>query len=218
MSTAVLEPAIRPSVVHAPPRVVTAAEYLAFDSAAARRNEFIEGEIVEMAGASRVHVLIAGNIVQELKNQTVGRDCDIFFSDTRVRATAYYYPDVGVVCGEYLVDNLYPDTLTNPAVLIEVLSDSTEHVGRGIKLRHYRRLPSLRVYLLVTQDYPLVERYERDDEGGDWRLIETEGLTGTVELAAIGCRLPMEAIYRRVSFPDPAPEDAAESAAPNQLP
>jgi Uma2 family endonuclease len=142
MSTAVLEPTIRTSGSHAPARrPITVAEYLAIDSAAQRRNEFIGGEIIEMAGASRTHVLISGNIVQELKNQTMGRDCDVFFSDTRVRATEYYYPDVGVVCGDYLVDNLHIDTLTNPTVLIEVLSDSTEHVDRGVKLRYYRRLP-----------------------------------------------------------------------------
>lgn len=68
-------------------------------------------------------------------------------------------------------------------------------------MRHYRRLPSLRTYLLVTQDYPLVEQYERD-EHGDWRLLETEGLTGVVELAAINYRLPMEVIYRRVPLSD----------------
>ena len=165
-----------------------------------------------MAGASRIHVRIVTNLVYELQNQLREKDCDVFSNDTRVRATGYYYPDVGVVCGDYLVDNLHLETLTNPAVLIEVLSDSTENVDRGIKLRHYRRLPSLRTYLLVTQDYPLVEQYERDDENGSWRLVETEGLTGAVELSAIGCRLPMEAIYRRVPLQSMEEVDARLSA------
>lgn len=180
-----------------------------------RRSEFIEGKIVEMPGASRVHVRIVTNLISELLNQLMENDCDVFANETRVRATGYYYPDVGVVCGEYLVDNLHLDTLTNPTVLIEVLSDSTEHVDRGIKLRHYRRLPSLRTYLLVTQDYPLVEQYERDEEVGTWQLVETEGLTGVVELPAINCRLPMEAIYRRVPLLDVAVMEAIASSDAN---
>lgn len=117
--------------------------------------------------------------------------------------SATIYPDVGVVYGEYLVDDLNPDTLINPTVLIEVLPQTSERVDRGIKLRHYRRLPSLRTYLLVTQNHPLVEQYERDD-AGNWSLLETEGLAGVVELAAINCHLTMEAIYRRVPLTEVA--------------
>ena len=218
MSTAVLErePAVLSPAAYAPvallpvPHRMTAAEYLAIDSTAERRSEFIEGEIVPMAGASRMHVKIAGNIVQELKNQTMERDCDVFFSDTRVRATNYYYPDAGIVCGDYLVDNRQIDTLTNPTVLIEVLSDSTQHVDRGIKLRHYLQLPSLCTYLLVSQDAPLVEQYERS-ETGDWRFIATEGLEAVVHLAAVDCHLSLEAIYRRVALPDPADAGDADT-------
>lgn len=106
-----------------------------------------------------------------------------------------------MVCGDYLVDALHIDTLTNPAVLIEVLSDSTQHVDRGVKKHHYLRLPSLQTYLLVEQDAPLIEQYERDGSG-DWKFREIEGLEGQVTLATIGCRLAMAAVYRRVPLPE----------------
>ncbi|MDX1932512.1 MAG: Uma2 family endonuclease [Capsulimonadales bacterium] len=211
MSTALPESPTRPPADTSPHPRLTIAEYFALDSMALRRGEYIEGQRIEMAGASRRHVTISKNIVYGLESQVEDRDCDVFATDTRVRANGhYYYPDVGVVCGEYLVDALNPDTLTNPTVLIEVLSDSTEVVDRGSKFRDYRRLPSLRTYLMVTQDYPRVEQYERDT--GGWRFVETEGLSGVVELSAIDCRLEMARIYRRVPFSAPEiPTDSAMS-------
>ncbi len=212
MSTALLEPAVRDPAGYAAPRSapiprphrLTAAEYLERDDAAERRSEFIEGEMFSMAGASRIHVRIVGNIVQSLINQTEERDCDIFFNDTRVRAgIRYYYPDVGAICGDYLLDDLNEKTLTNPGVVIEVLSKSTADLDRGVKLRDYLRLPSLRTYLLVSQDAPVVEQYERDSETDAWRFMAHEGVGETVELPAIGCRLPLTSVYRRVAFPDP---------------
>ena len=160
-----------------------------------------------MAGATRDHVQIVNNLSYELTGQLLERDCGVFTNDTRVRADGYYYPDVGVVCGDYLVDNRQIDTLTNPTVLIEVLSDSTQHVDRGIKLRNYLRLPSLRTYLLVWQDYPAIEQYERT-EAGEWRFSETEGLAATVLLPAIGCQLPLTTVYRQVAVGDLAERDA----------
>lgn len=191
----------------------TAAEYLAIDDAAERRSEFIEGEIVLMAGASDPHIQIVTNFVRLLGERTEDEDCFVFSNDARVQAAVgYYYPDVGVVCGERL-KNTTNNALTNPAVIIEVLSDSTENVDRGVKLRHYRRLPSLRTYLLVSQDYALVEQYERIGDATEWRILETEGLDATVELPALDCRLPMSAIYRRVSVTD-YPDDIAGDDAP----
>ena len=214
MSNAVLEAPVRtPVVAPAAPRHVTVSDYLAIDTAAARRSEFIEEKIIEMAGASRDHVRIVTNIVSQLAAQTADRDCDVFSNDTRVRADSYYYPDVGVVCGNYLVDNRQIDTLTNPTVLIEVLSRSTQQVDQGIKRRNYLRLPSLRTYLLVSQDFPAVEQYERIEDG-EWRFIETEGLDATVMLPAIDCQLPLIAIYRRVAVGDLAERDAD---APNDV-
>ena len=166
MSTAILEAPTREKVVFAPlPRRLSATDYLAMDSAAERKSEFILGDIVPLADATRTHGTIAGNIVSELIYQACERDCDVFFSDTRIRAGGFYYPDAGIVCGDYLVDTLHIDTLTNPTVLIEVLSPSTEHIDRGIKLRDYMRLASLRAYLLVSQDAPRVEQYERGADG-----------------------------------------------------
>lgn len=208
MSSTLAPHPARPAAPPASP-LLTPSQYFALDSVALRRSEFVDGRMIEMAGASLNHITVASNVFQDLKNQLEDRDCGVFASDCRVRADKrYYYPDVCVVCDAYIVDILNLDTLTNPSVLIEVLSPSTESVDRGRKLRDYRRTPSLRAYLLVEQDYPLVEQYERGDDGG-WRLVETEGLDGIVELPAIGCRLEMARIYRRVSLSEPetAPTD-----------
>lgn len=202
MSVATLENPVRvalPTPKFAPQPRYTAAEYLAMDDAAERRSEFIEGEIILVPGASDTHVQIVTNLVRLLDERTEEQDCSVFSNDTRVQAAVgYYYPDVGVVCGERL-KNPTNNALINPTILIEILSDSTEHVDRGVKLRHYRRLSSLRTYLLVSQTIALIEQYERGEDANDWRIIETAHLNGTVNLPAMGCRLPMSAIYRRVT-------------------
>ncbi|MBC8143803.1 MAG: Uma2 family endonuclease, partial [Armatimonadetes bacterium] len=140
MDTSILDTSVRPKEVFAhPPRRVSAAEYLAIDDAAERRSEFIEGKIIPMAGASDSHIQIVTNFIFTLQSQLLESDCAVFSNDARVQAgISYYYPDAGVVVGERQ-KNATNNALTNPTVLVEVLSDSTEHVDRGVKLRHYRR-------------------------------------------------------------------------------
>lgn len=117
----------------------------------------------------------------------------------QVRADATYtYPDVVVVCGEPQFADTHVDMLLNPTLLVEVLSESTELIDRRQKLAQYRALPSVRDYLLVAQDAPRIERYTRQEAG--WLYADVTGLDGIVTLDAIGCKLALREVYRKVAF------------------
>ena len=197
------------STVAVPRALMTEAEYLAFERRSDEKHEFYHGEIFAMAGASREHNLIAGNFFGELRSQLKGRPCEAYVGDMRVRITRsglYTYPDVVAICGEPEFLDAEVDTLLNPTVLIEVLSDTTEEYDRGTKLKHYRKLPSLREYVLVSQSEPLIEQFTRRDNN-HWDLSETVGLETTLRLSSIGCDIPLAEIYEKVVFPPPKTSD-----------
>lgn len=187
---------------------LTPEEYLSLERAAETKSEYIDGEMVAMTGVSRSHNLIVTNLIRDLSTQVKRRPCEVYPSEMRVWIPAtglYTYPDVVVVCGEpALVDDHF-DVLTNPTVLIEVLSPTTEAYDRGRKFEHYLTLASLREYLLVSQDQPRVEQFIRQDDGAHWTFSAETGLDATVELPSIQCRLALAEIYDKVSFPLPAP-------------
>lgn len=152
-----------------------------------------------MVGATREHNLIGVNIAAELRSQLKARPCETYANDMRVKAAeakGYHYPDLVVVCGKPEFEDSHGDTLLNPTVLVEILSSSTEAYDRGGKFAAYRKIPSLREYLLVSQDQPLIERYAK--EGDAWMLTETEGLEGMVKVDAIGCVLAMREVYDKL--------------------
>lgn len=179
-------------------------EYLAFDRQAETRYEYLNGQVVAMAGSSREHNLITANVIAALHPQLKGRDCEIYPSDMRVRIPAtkrYTYPDVVVVCGvpEFADDEM--DTLLNPTLIVEVLSPSTEgHDWR--KFSNFRTVPSLGAYLLVAQDRVHVERFTPHDDGR-WILAEAGGLETTIDLPEIGCKLALADVYERVPGLEP---------------
>jgi Uma2 family endonuclease len=182
---------------------VTPEEYLALERAAETKSEYLDGEIIGMTGASRRHSLIALNIGSELNQQLEDRPCEVHGSDLRVLVAArrlYTYPDVIVVCGELALTDRYRDTLTNPTVLVEVLSPSTEAYDRGAKFGHYRTLDSLREYLLVSQSQPRVDHFTRQDDGSQWLLSSVGDLAATIVLPSIQCQLAMNRIYKKVKF------------------
>ncbi len=179
----------------------TPEEYLARERKADFKSEYDGGFISAMAGASRKHNVIALNFAGEIRSQFKGRPCAAFMSDMRlcVDATGLYtYPDVMAVCGEphYLDDDL--DTLLNATMIVEVLSTTTESYDRGRKFGHYRRLPSLKEYVMVSQDEVRVERYTR--RGDDWILTEFTSLDDVLRLASIDCEVPLREIYDKVIF------------------
>ena len=179
----------------------TPEEYLALERKADCKSEYVNGQVIAMAGASRIHNLIAGNFYREVSQQLRGRPCEAYISDMRVKVShtgLYTYPDVVVVCGEIRFEDVDNDTLLNPTVIVEVLSASTEAYDRGEKFAHYRRLESLQEYLLVAQDKVRIEYYVR--QGAQWILSEASTLDETVHLAAIDCDVVLRDVYDKVQF------------------
>ncbi len=185
-----------------PKRLLTPEEYLAKERKAQYKSEYYDGEMFAMLGASREHNLIAGNVNGEARNQLRGRPCEVYQSDMRVKVSRtglYTYPDVVIVCGEPRFEDAEVDTLLNPTVIFEVLSESTEGYDRGKKSEHYRRISSLREYVLIAQDRCHVERFTRQPDDR-WTLWETDDLQAVLELPSVGCELNLTEIYARVKF------------------
>lgn len=185
-----------------PKSVMFEAEYLAFERQSREKHEFYLGEIFAMSGASRKHNLISGNLFGELRERLKDRLGEAYVGDMRVRVKPnglYTYPDVVVGCGEPEFLDSDVDTLLNPTLLIEVLSDSTEKNDRGTKFKQYRQIPSLREYILVSQDEPSIEHFARR---GDtyWELTETAGLDSQLVLSSLGCQIPLAEVYSKVDF------------------
>ncbi|AUB85090.1 Uma2 family endonuclease [Candidatus Thiodictyon syntrophicum] len=179
---------------------VTAQEYLAWERRQETRHEYVDGEIYAMTGASREHNLVCGNTFAALHAQLRATPCEVYNNDMRVKVSEtgiYTYPDIVIACADPQFEDAEVDTLLNPTLIIEVLSDSTEHYDRGTKFQHYRTLASLQDYLLVAQTESRVEHYVRE-AGSRWLLTEYRGLDDKLELVSVGCRLLLREMYERV--------------------
>jgi Uma2 family endonuclease len=180
-------------------------EYLRLERQSEHKSEYVNGEIFAMTGASRKHNLVAGNIFGELRQQLKDRPCEAYMGDMRVKVTAtglYTYPDVVVVCGEPKFEDAYVDTLLNPTLLVEVLSQSTERYDRIAKSSYYRTLDSLAEHLLVAQDEVRLEQYVKQ-ANGQWLLFEISSIDKVVELPSLGCTLALRDVYDKVSLDKP---------------
>jgi Uma2 family endonuclease len=178
----------------------TPQEYLAIERNSEHRAEYVDGEISAMGGASERHNLIVTNIVVEFAQQLKTRPCKVYSNDMRVKVSAtgmYTYPDVVVVCDQASFDDDQRETLLNPTVTVEVLSDSTEAYDRGEKFEHYRRMDSLKEYLLVSQGKRHIDRCIRQPDN-QWLLSESSGEHSVVELPSINCRLSLAEVYHKV--------------------
>jgi Uma2 family endonuclease len=183
----------------------TIEEYLKLERASELKHEYDSGKIIAMAGATRAHNLITGNVARCLGNQLEGTPCETYSNDMRVRTrpTGYVYPDVVVVCDEPQFDDAELDTLLNPTVVIEVLSKSSEARDRGEKFSDYRAIESVKDIVFVSQHRARVEHYAR--QGNDeWILHDVSDPAGAIVLSSIGCILTLAEIYKRVAFPSKA--------------
>lgn len=183
---------------HPAPRM-TPEEYLALDRAAEFKSEYFDGDIFAMSGGSLEHARLGARLATELNNALAGRNCAVYGSDARVRATrtTYLYPDVSVVCGEVRREG--SDVLLNPILIVEVLSDSTERYDRGLKFARYRRIESLEEYVLVAQAEPRVEVFRRQADGS-WSLWEYEGAEAAARLQSLGVAIPLARLYQDIEF------------------
>jgi len=190
----------------ASPLLLSPQEYLARERKATFRSEYYRGEMFAMSGATWEHTLIKDNLAGETRSQLKDGPCRVVTSDLRVKVDVtglYTYPDLVIVCDEPRFEDEVFDTLLNPRVLVEVLSDSTEKYDRGTKFGHYRQVPSVREYILVAQDRPLVERYVRQADGG-WLLTVFDDLTQTFAFDSVPVQVSLAEIYRGVEFPKKA--------------
>jgi Uma2 family endonuclease len=182
-----------------PKPYLTPEQYLASERIAAYKSEYFRGEVFAMTGASPTHVLMVSNIVAALHGQLRRRPCTVYSTDLRVKVQAsglYIYPDVIVVCGDLQFDDDHQDTLLNPILIIEVLSESTKDYDRGGKFAQYRKIPSFVEYVLVAQDECHVEHFVKQVHGG-WLLSETNRLEDMLTLFSIECTLPLSDVYEK---------------------
>ena len=185
-----------------PKQKLTPEEYLAIERRAEYKSEYFAGEMFAMTGASRWHNLIVSNLLRIIGNEFLDRPCVVFPSDMRVKVSPtglYTYPDVSALCGDAEFEDEEQDTLTNPTVVFEVLSKSTEGYDRGKKFEHYRKVDSLRDYVLVAQDKTHVEHFSKRSDGR-WLLTEWNELSNRFQIESIDCSLNVEDIYAKVEF------------------
>ena len=177
-------------------------EYIAHERQATEKSQFFDGELFAMAGGSHNHSLIGSNLVGESRNVLKPRDCQVHGSDMRVVCPSGLgtYPDCLIVCGPPEFADTQNDTLTNPTIIFEVLSPSTESFDRGGKFGHYQSLPSLREYVLVSQDRMRIEHFVRQPQADQWLLTVIEGIDADLVLPTIEIRLSLAEIYAKVSF------------------
>jgi Uma2 family endonuclease len=174
-------------------------EYLAWERLQPTKHEFFDGEIFAMAGATLEHNLLVANVVGELRDALRKQPCNVCPSDMRVNVPAtglFTYPDAVVFCGKAELKDEAHDTLLNPTVLVEVLSESSEAYDRGKKFEQYRSIPSFTDYLLVAQDHVLIEHFSRQADSS-WVLREARA-GGRIDLASIGVVLQVDEIYLKV--------------------
>ena len=185
-----------------PKTKLTPEEYLEFERKSEERHEYFDGEIFAMAGAKRRHNTAATNLSGLVWQHLRGKNCESYSSDMRVfvpETGLYTYPDLVVVCGEPQFQDEVFDTLLNPVLIIEVLSDSTEGYDRGKKFQHYRSVESLQEYVLVSTDEARIEKYVRSGDGF-WYLSEAVGLGAKIEFSSIECVIELAEVYDKIDF------------------
>ncbi len=178
---------------------MTEAEYLALDAASEDSYEYRDGKVYMMAVGSPNHSAISASVISYLDN-TLGDDsaCTVHTSDLKIHvATSYRHPDLSVVCSELEYVEGRTDVITNPILLVEVISPSSVVIDYNEKLGEYTSIASLRDYLLISQDKPTVEHYTRQDDD-QWLYQNITGLESTVYLPSLDCTLALSRIYRRV--------------------
>lgn len=177
---------------------MTEADYLAFERASPEKHEYVDGEVFAMSGGTGDHAAVAANLIRELGNAVFGRGCRVLTSDMRIKipgAPRYVYPDASVVCTQPEYTDETRDTLTNPQVVVEVLSESTEAYDRGEKFESYQTIASLGCYVIASQTKARLEVFTRQD--GGW-LLRSYGPGEQAVLATLDCSINVDRVYTDV--------------------
>ena len=186
---------------HAQPKI-TAEEYLEAERSATFRSEYYGGYVYALAGGTWAHSMVINNLARELGNALKQTPCGVTSNDLRLAVsptTMYTYPDVMVICGEPHFIDSRQDSVTNPTLIVEVLSPSTERYDRGFKSAQYRAVESLQEYALVWQTEPHVEVFRRHGKD-EWLLKESIGLDATCRFESVDAAIPLSEIYARITF------------------
>ena len=181
----------------------SANDFLVYERAASERHECLAGNIYTMAGENSRHSTICFNLYAITGNQLRGTGCRGFSPNMKVvtdNRTMYSYPDLTIVCGKPEFYDQNDDVLLNPTVIYEVLSPATEYYDRVEKFLHYTNyIESLRDYVLVSQDYPMIEHYSKQSNLV-WHKFEVEGLNSIFHLPTIECEIALGELYDLVEF------------------
>lgn len=184
------------------PKFISIDEYLLLEESAEAKHEYYEGEVFAMAGGTIAHNRIVRNTLTSLDNFLKGKDCEVFPSDLKIHNQAnslFTYPDISIVCDKAEHWNERNDTITNPVVIIEVLSKKTKNYDRGEKFKLYRSLSSLKEYILISSQEILIEKYTRQSMAF-WNFTETGNSEEKFQIEAVGFSCSIKELYRNVSF------------------
>ena len=187
---------------------VSIEDYLVGEAEARHKHEYVDGQIYAMVGGRYNHNLIASNVLAELHAQLKDSSCRALNSDSKVKVqtaskTSFYYPDVSVVCGDNIRDDVFQD---QPAVVVEVLSPGTRRIDEGEKLQAYLQINSLAAYIMFEQDFAAATVYRRVD--GEFQKTVVSGLEAKIALPDIVANLPLAAVYANVDFQPEAESEA----------
>lgn len=175
-------------------------EYLAREEAADYKSEYHRGEIFAMAGTSLNHNRIAGNLHAKFNQTLAGKNCEAFMSEIKVWSEAeqfFAYPDLLVICGNPAFYHNRNDTITNPLIIVEILSNATQDYDRGDKFNFYRTIPSLKEYILIAQYSTHVEQYSLN-ENGEWVVTEYRAADDIMKFASVDFQIKISELYERV--------------------
>ena len=186
-----------------PRRKYTLEEYFDLEMSSDARHEYWNGEIFSMSGVSASHAQIEVNLIALLRTKLRGRPCRVFPANMRIHVPTlppYRYADLSAVCGQPVFEKTSGvDVLTNPVLIVEVLSDTTEAYDRGDKFTHYKSIDSLREYLLIAQHRPHITQYFKQDDGS-WSYREVNELPAGLMLPSVDCALELSDVYQDVQF------------------
>jgi Uma2 family endonuclease len=197
----------------------TLEEYLELDHLSEEKIEYWDGNVSTLAGASVNHNRILRNTLSSLTVKLRGKPCEVFPSDMRVKVPEYppyRYPDLSALCGEAKFENLgRQELLTNPSLIVEILSDSTAVFDRSYKFTYYKSIESFSEYILIAQDRPHIAQFIKQNET-DWLMREFNDLEAKFYLSSLDCELESTEVYEGVSFPEIAPNPFITSETSDQ--
>jgi Uma2 family endonuclease len=204
MTAETVAPIVEPEAGETPAPKMTVQEYLDFERAATVRHEYVDGEIYAMSGESPDHNRIARNAVVLLETLFADRPCEAFIENVRVRVnpTKYRYPDIAALCGDLQLTDENPPALLNPALVVEVLSTSTERVDREDKFSEYRQMDSVIDYVLIAQEWVEATHYARQS-ASQWLVTIHRTLDSQIVLESIGATLTLGDLYRKTPLASP---------------